>query len=213
MKQKYNFIRAVLLISAVILANTGCFSPQRAHSPEGGAEDSPNLDGAEGEDHKIAPLEIIIVDVNGEKDFVINEYRVQASGRITFPYLGEIEVSEKTTVEVEKMIKEQLIGKNYLVDPQVTVRVKEYRLRTVNVSGEVNKPGFIILPGEQKWKIIDAIAQAGGLSRGAAKTKIDFTRKGVTKRLSYDKLNKTTNPKEIIWLEPGDNIFVNQSVW
>jgi polysaccharide export outer membrane protein len=189
----------------------GCGSTPKATGNSSDASPLPSA--SEIEDHKIAPLEIIVVDVLGEKEFGNNEYRVQATGKITFPYLDEIEVAGKTPVEAEKMIREQLIGKKFFVEPQVTVRVKEYRLRTVNVTGEVNKPGAIILPGEFKWTILDAISQAGGLTRGAAKSKIDFTRKGVTRRLSYDKLNKISNAKDIIWLEPGDNILVNQSVW
>jgi polysaccharide export outer membrane protein len=213
MKRICKLLGAALLISAVILADTGCISPRKAGNPETMAESSGNPDASEADDHKIAPLEIIIVDVFGEKDFESNEDRVQASGGITFPFLNEIEVAGKTPLEVGKIIREQLISKNYLADPQVTVRVKEYRLRTVNVSGEVNKPGAITLPGEFKWTILDAISQAGGLSRGAAKTKIDFTRKGVTTRWSIDKLNKMADPKKIIYLEPGDTILVNQSVW
>src|SRR5436190_2350777 len=49
---------------------------------------------AEG-DHKIAPLDIIMVDVVGEKD-LSKELRVSTSGTITFPFLGSIEVKGKT---------------------------------------------------------------------------------------------------------------------
>ena len=49
---------------------------------------------AEG-DHKIAPLDIIMIDVVGEKD-LSKELRVSSSGTITFPFLGSIEVKSKT---------------------------------------------------------------------------------------------------------------------
>jgi polysaccharide biosynthesis/export protein len=167
---------------------------------------------AEGDqDHRIAPLEIIIIDVFGETN-LSKEIRVQASGKMSFPLLGDVDVAGKTAREVEILLKE-LLGRDYLVDPQVTVAVKEYRQRSVNVIGEVTKPGAITLPGEQKWTILDVIGQAGGLTKGARKNHIEFTRQGRTQIFSLDDLKKVTDPGKIIYLEPGDTIIVPQTVW
>ena len=99
---------------------------------EGRTDENARTDEAAEGDHKIAPLDIIMVDVVGEKD-LSKELRVSTSGTITFPFLGSIEVKGKTPAEVETLIKEKL-GKDYLVDPQVIITVKEYRSRTVLVS-------------------------------------------------------------------------------
>src|SRR5436190_17842759 len=96
-------------------------------------------DATEG-DHKIAPLDIINIDVVGEKDLSKENLRVSSSGTITFPFLGSVEVKGKTPAEVENLLKEML-GKDYLVNPQVIVTVKEYRSRTVSVIGQVNNQG------------------------------------------------------------------------
>jgi len=163
---------------------------------------------AEG-DHKIAPLDIIMIDVVGEKD-LSKELRVSSSGTITFPFLGSIEVKSKTPAEVEKLIKEKL-GKDYLVDPQVIITVKEYRSRTVSVIGQVNKPGVIALPAEQKMGILEAIAQAGDLTKSANKNRIEVSRKGKTQKYTLDDLKKDTTPEKKFWLEPGDVIYVHES--
>ena len=163
---------------------------------------------AEG-DHKIAPLDIIMVDVVGEKD-LSKELRVSTSGTITFPFLGSIEVKGKTPAEVENLIKEKL-GKDYLVDPQVIITVKEYRSRTVLVIGQVNKPGLIALPAEQKLGILEAIGQAGDLAKSANKNRIEVSRKGKTQKFTLDDLKKDTNPEKKFWLEPGDVIYVHES--
>lgn len=176
-----------------------------------GAQESIPAWAQEEPDHKIAPLEIIRIDVFGEES-LSKEFRVQASGKITYPLLREVEVAGKTTTEVEDELKE-LLGRDYLVDPQVMVTVKEYRLRSVNVIGEVNKPGAVALPGEMKWTILDAIGQAGGFTKGAAKNRIEFTRRGKTRKFSLDDLKKTVKPSDIIWLEPGDTIIVPQTIW
>jgi len=163
---------------------------------------------AEG-DHKIAPLDIIMIDVVGEKD-LSKELRVSSSGTITFPFLGSIEVKSKTPAEVEKLLKEKL-GKDYLVDPQVIITVKEYRSRTVSVIGQVNKPGVIALPEEQKLGILEAIAQAGDLTKSANKNRIEVSRKGKTQKYTLDDLKKDTTPEKKFWLEPGDVIYVHES--
>ena len=42
----------------------------------------------------------------------------------------------------------RLLGTDYLVNPEVTVNVKQYRLRIVSVIGKVNRPGPVQLPDE-----------------------------------------------------------------
>jgi len=164
---------------------------------------------AEG-DHKIAPLDIINIDVVGEKDLSKENLRVSSSGTITFPFLGSVEVKGKTPAEVENLLKEKL-GKDYLVDPQVIVTVKEYRSRTVSVIGQVNKPGNIALPAEQKMGILEAIAQAGDLAKSANKNRIEVSRNGKTQKFTLDDLKKDTSPEKKFWLEPGDVIYVHES--
>src|SRR6266481_2034392 len=171
-------------------------------------ENARTEEGAEG-DHKIAPLDIIMIDVVGEKD-LSKELRVSSSGTITFPFLGNLEVKGKTPAEVENLIKGKL-GQDYLVDPQVIVTVKEYRSRTVSVIGQVNKPGVIALPAEQKMGILEAIAQAGDLAKSANKNRIEVSRKGKTQKFTLDDLKKDTSPEKKFWLEPGDVIYVHES--
>ncbi len=160
-------------------------------------------------DHKIAPLDILTVDIVGEKD-LSKELRVSSSGTITFPFLGSIGVKGKTPAEVEDLLKEEL-GKDYLVDPQVIVTVKEYRARTVSVIGQVNKPGVIALPAEQKLDIVEAIAQAGDLTKGANKNRIEINRKGKRYKFTLDDLKKEGDPERKFWLEPGDVVYVHES--
>ena len=160
-------------------------------------------------DHKIAALDVLTIDVVGEKD-LSKELRVSSNGTVTFPYLGSVEVKGKTPAEVENLLKEKL-GKDYLVDPQVIVTVKEYRTRTVSVIGQVNKPGMIALPSEQKVEILEAIAQAGDLTKAANKSRIEVNRNGKTYKFTLDDLKKESRSEKKFWLEPGDVIYVHES--
>jgi polysaccharide export outer membrane protein len=159
----------------------------------------------------IAPQDILVVDVFGEKDFS-REFKVEANGDITYPFLGAVKVGGMATSEAESKLKDML-AQDYLVDPQVTVTVKEYRKRIVTVMGEVTKPGAFDLPGEQKWTIIDAIGQAGGPTKAANRKRIQFTRRGKTQEFKLEDLQLITEPEKVIWLEPGDSVNVPQTVW
>lgn len=159
-------------------------------------------------DYKIVPYDIIVVDVFGERDFS-REFRVSATGTINYFFLGEVEVAGKTTTEVREMLTDQL-NRDYLVDPQVTVDVKEYRIREVFVNGQVNRPGSIVLTGEQDLTILGALARAGGLTPRASEGKIRFTRPGEgEKTFSLDDLKKERDAGKVV-LQPGDIIEVGE---
>jgi protein involved in polysaccharide export with SLBB domain len=160
-------------------------------------------------DRKILPQDIIIVEVFGEKA-LSGEHRVQQSGTIKYPLLGSVEVGGKTPAEVA-MILAQRLEADYLVDPQVNVMVKEYRMRTVSVIGKVNKEGSIELPAEQKVDILEGIARAGGFSPVANKNKIELSRNGKTTTYKFNDLKSVKDPDKKIWLEPGDVIYVHES--
>jgi len=169
----------------------------------------PRLQAQDATERKIAPSDIIVVEVFGEKD-MSGEHRVQQSGTIKFPFLGNVDVSGRTPSQVAEILAEKL-GADYLVDPQVNVMVKEYRSRTVSVIGKVNREGAIDIPAEQKIDILEGIARAGGFGPTANRGKIELSRGGKTTVYSFDELKKVKEPTKKIWLEPGDIIYVNES--
>lgn len=172
---------------------------------------SPVLGQGEVADRKIAPQDTILIEVFGE-ELLTKECKVQATGNIIYPLLESVEVAGKTTTEVALFLKDAL-DKDYLVNPQVTVTVKEYAIRSVNVGGQVEKPGALVIPAEQQWTILDAILYAGGFTRLADKKKIEFTRRGKTQSFTFDQLKKNSEPPNAIMVEPGDLIFVRESLF
>lgn len=162
-------------------------------------------------DRKIDAQDILNIYIVGEKDLPF-EYRVTSTGTIQFPFLETVDVKGKTPSQVAAELRESL-GKDYFVDPQVIVAVKQYRKQYVRVIGFVFKPGMIDLPSEQKFDIVDAIAAAGGLNNLGDKDKITLTRKGKSEKHSLTKLKAITDPAKKIWLEADDIIEVGQSVF
>ena len=63
---------------------------------------------------------------------------VNASGNIYYPYVGSVDVAGKTIDEVRTRITDGL--SEYIRDPQVDVRVREYRSQRVYISGDIDQP-------------------------------------------------------------------------
>lgn len=87
-------------------------------------------------------------------------YTVDSRGEIDFPVLGKIKVEGKTREEIGAYIKNELITKNLVKDPVVTV---EFMNLCVSVLGEVNSPGRYGIDRD-KTTIIDALSMAGDLT-------------------------------------------------
>ena len=158
---------------------------------------------------RISPGDTILIEVFGEKDLKV-ERRVEGNGTITYPLLKLVHVAGKTPGSVAADLAARLDA-DYLVDPQVTVMVKEYRLNTVSVLGAVRTPGAVELPPEQKIDILEAIARAGDFREDAKKSKIELIRDGKSTHHSYEDLKRITDPAKRVWVQPGDVIDVKKS--
>lgn len=83
-------------------------------------------------------------------------YAVDNEGYIDFPELGRIYVAGLTRWGLSNMIREELIEKNFLKDPVVTVQFMNFK---VSVMGEVNAPGTYAIDGD-KINIFEALSLA-----------------------------------------------------
>ena len=112
----------------------------------------------------VGPGDILEVTVLGQAD-VSRSTTVQPDGRFTMPLLGEVEVAGKTLAEIQHIITEAL-SKDFLVNPQVEVRVREYASQFALVLGEVMNPGRRALRGGTR--LIDVLIESGGFRPGAS---------------------------------------------
>jgi polysaccharide export outer membrane protein len=139
-------------------------------------------------DYVVGPGDVIEVAVYGNDD-LSRIPTVQTNGSISYPLLGEIQVAGLTIAEVQRKIT-NLLAKDYLVNPQVEVKVRDYNSQYVSVVGEVNSPGRKPLRG--RTRLIDILTEAGGF-KPSASTDVMITRtdggfdggqKSITLRLS-----------------------------
>ena len=69
---------------------------------------------------------------------------VGADGTFSVPLVGDVRVAGLTPGGIEGLLR-NLLGKDYLVDRQISVSVQEYRSQRVFVLGEVEKPATYAL--------------------------------------------------------------------
>jgi polysaccharide export outer membrane protein len=111
--------------------------------------------------YRVGPFDELIVEVFGIPELTAKEVQVDASGRMSFPLVGTVEVSGKTPGEVEETIEAMLRGK-YIRNPQVTVNLKKTVSQLVTIGGEVKKPGLYPVIG--RMTLMRAIATAEGMT-------------------------------------------------
>jgi polysaccharide export outer membrane protein len=115
-------------------------------------------------EYEVGPGDVLEVNVFGNDD-LSRIATVQTNGAISLPLLGEVQVAGLTVGEVQRKIT-NLLAKDYLQNPQVEVKVREYQSQFVSVVGEVNTPGRKPLRG--RTRLIDLLTDAGGFKPSAS---------------------------------------------
>jgi polysaccharide export outer membrane protein len=125
-------------------------------------------------------------------------------GMITVPYAGKVRAAGNSPSTVETTIKRKLEAR--AINPAVTVEVVEANYARASVIGSVEKSGAFTLRNSGD-RILDIIAQAGGITSANHETFVTLTRGKQSAKISYEAL--TASPRENIFVAPGDNINVS----
>lgn len=122
--------------------------------------------------YELGPDDLISVTVHGHPDLNA-DLTINRQGYITAPLVGDVEAAGMTPRELAARLAE-LLGRDYLVDPQVDVDVEDFVSQWVMAAGEIRIPGRIPLKGGTRLKEI--LSEAGGFGDDAGE-EITITRK------------------------------------
>lgn len=151
---------------------------------------------ASANDYQLGPGDKIMVQVYQEPE-LNTETQIAQSGFVDLPLIGQVQLEGKNMIEAKRAIEEQYL-QGYLVSPNITVMVREYR--PFFIHGEVKMPGSYKYQAE--INVEQAIALAGGLKDRASKSEWVIWR-------GYPKVTvNVTNESKIL---PGDVIKINKS--
>ncbi|EYF08943.1 polysaccharide biosynthesis/export family protein [Chondromyces apiculatus] len=168
-----------------------------------------------------APIEATTIDsgdvfelrVVGE-DKLPTEFTVAPDGTVDVPYIKRIKVAGLEPQDVAALVRARLMEEQYFTDPSVSVSVKAYNSKRIEVLGQVQKPGSF--PLEPRMTLLRAISLAGGFSSIANRDKIIIRRKvkdgrTVADTVSADDISANRIPD--VLLQAGDSIDVKQRVF
>jgi len=165
------------------------------------------LKGYSQQDYKVGEGDIIKITVYEHPD-LLTIVRVSGKGTILFPLIGEVKVKGLTTTEIAQKIA-SLLADGYIVDPQVTVFIQEYRSKKVIVMGEITNPGLYELHGNMSF--LELLSKAGGLTKEAGDKAIIKRKTNNSTKIITIPLKKLVEEGEIsldIKIMDGDSIYI-----
>ena len=172
---------------------------------------------------KVGYLLRLSVSAGGRTEVPEQARKVSDKGEISLPLVGSVVCEGLTLQELSDKISK--LYEQYIRDPLVSVEfVYDGRPGEISpwgavvVSGEVNQPGRVNIPPTRDLTLSRAIQLVGGAPKTADESAIVVFRRlkdGSVKKIVVNLLAVTRRgqmEKDIV-LEPGDSIYVPESVW
>ena len=153
---------ALSMLLCFVLALAGCGTPADSMQP---------LPPVASHDYRLGPGDQVRIITFGEEQ-LSGEFRVDASGDIALPLVGNIHAAGLTGAQLQEKTSKILRDSKQFRDPHIAVEVTSYR--PVFILGEVNKPGQY--PYQPDMTVITAVAVAGGFTYRAVRNVFSVVR-------------------------------------
>jgi len=140
-----------------------------------------------------------------QHDDLYKEVKVSPDGYISYPFIGYFKVAGMTIDEIQSYIKKKL--EEYIIEPEVTVIVKEYKSHKAFILGQVKNPGFVSLAGGER--ILELVLKQGGFLPTSDLKNIDIIHSNGTKKIVNIEdfiLGKDINQN--VKISAGDVVYV-----
>ncbi len=196
----------VTLVLIAVTTLTGCAVSSGGNSTPSGL--APRSD-AQVMDYLIGPSDVLSISVWNHKE-LNRTVTVRPDGKLSFSLVGDITAVGFTPLELQEVMEKALSNYINIIPGEVSVVVDAVHSYKVSVLGEVRLPGRFEF--QNQISVLDALAQAGGLTEFASGDNIMILRRsqGKTDKIEFDyqKLVKSKNITEQVLIYPGDIILV-----
>ena len=115
----------------------------------------------------LGPGDLVDLTVFDVPELVL-KVRVDSSGGVSLPLIGDLKLAGMTVRDTQQLIARELVARQMVRAPQVSLFIEEFATQGITVYGEVNTPGVYPLMGPHR--LYDAISSAGGLTMKAGRT-------------------------------------------
>jgi len=159
----------------------------------------------------LGPEDVVTIRVFEEEE-LSGDYQADTNGIINFHHIGRINIRGKTNTSLADDIATKLREGELILDPQVSVVIKQHESARIVVDGEVARPGNF--PFHTGMTMLEAISEAGGMTPMANRREVRLTRNtgdgttsmAVPVRAMYE------GRQPDIGLCPGDSVYIARSV-
>jgi len=172
-KRRIYSLLAVLFLTVPVFSGCGT-STGKVYDQTGGEMTWSDLDpdsipvAPEPDSYYIGYGDVLDVNFLYEKQYSMTNVMVRPDGRITYPLAGEIFVAGMSPAELDSILTEKFA--EIVLDPQITVIVKEVTPQMVYVLGEVGTPGdYQYVRG---MTLTQALAASYGYTNDARKSNV-----------------------------------------
>jgi polysaccharide biosynthesis/export protein len=160
----------------------------------------------------IGPGDLLDLSVFDVPELVL-KVRVDVNGCVSLAFLGDVKLAGMTVGNAQRLIARELVARQLVKDPRVSIFIEEFATQGITVYGEVNAPGIYPLMGPHH--LYDVISAAGGLTlkSGRTVTVLHAGQSDHPEVVALANINATENPLEHanVPIYPGDTIVVSKA--
>lgn len=154
------------------------------------------------QDFKVGAGDRLTISVYEHEDLSLT-VRVSEDGAIKVPFLGNVQVVGFTAVEIARKLSAEYVKEEYLINPQITVFIDEYKSRKASILGEVSKPGRYEL--DEDTTVMVLITMASGYTPKASKKYANIIRLEGEKKVIHERVPLYER------VLPGDIVVIPES--
>lgn len=199
-----------LLALVVIISLVGCASSKKTPVDQRLlGTDIYQMQQAEVMEYMIGPSDVLSVSVWNHAD-LDRQVTVRPDGRISYFLIGDLSVVGLTPPELQTVMESALSKFVNVLPGEVSVVVDAVHSYKVSVLGEVRLPGRFEF--HNQVSVLDALAQAGGLTEFASSSEILIFRpyQGEVEKIRFDyqQMIRSRENDTPVLIFPGDIILV-----
>ena len=158
-------------------------------------------------DYAIGAGDVLALKVYDHEELTV-KVRVSETGTIDFPLIGAVHVGGLGVTAATERI-ETALADGYIIDPQVTIFIEQFKSKKVVVLGPVHNPGLVELNGS--ITLLELLSQVGGLKDNAGQNAtIKRQENGAEKNIAIDldRLIRTGDSRQNIQIQGGDTVSI-----
>ncbi len=177
------------------------------------ARESGPVSSEESVKYTLGPDDVIAIEVRRHPEFS-GEYPINSEGKIEYKFVGDIYVAGLTKNQLRDRLESIL--SEFIVAPEIDVRIMKYLSKVFYVVGEVNRPGKFYMQGNT-ITVREALVQAGLPNQFSATRKCRLITPGKNSKNNYVEVNVY----ELLYggdlsqnfdMKPGDVLYVPSTV-